>query len=67
MLESYKERIVSFIKMSAVVGYVGTVDLTKAMDLIRSKSLEIVIPFITVTIAYILIIEVITRIMKNWK
>ena len=66
MLESYKERIVSFIKMSAVVGYVGTVDLTKAMDLIRSKSLEIILPFIAVTICYILIIELVVRIMKKW-
>ncbi len=67
MLESYKERIVSVIKMSAVVGYVGTVDLTKAMDLIRSKSLEIILPFIAVTICYILIIELVVRIMKKWK
>ena len=65
MLESYKERIVNFVKMSAVVGYVGCVDLTKAMDVVRSQSLELILPFITVTIAYILIIELVVRILKK--
>ena len=41
--------------MTSVVGYVAVVDLTKASDIIRSRTLDAFFPLILVSVVYILL------------
>ncbi|MBQ0015620.1 MAG: ABC transporter permease subunit [Bacteroidales bacterium] len=51
----YKGQVVSIIKSTSVVGYIAIQDLTKASDLIRSRTFDAFFPLIIVSIIYFLI------------
>ncbi|HQP64562.1 MAG TPA: ABC transporter substrate-binding protein/permease [Bacteroidales bacterium] len=55
-LPVYKGEIISLIKMTAVVGYIAVQDLTKAGDIIRSRTFDALFPLLMVTVIYMLII-----------
>ncbi len=65
ILTDYRDRIVSMLKMTSVVGYIAVQDLTKVYDIIRSESYEVLLPLFTVTIAYFLLIRLITWLFKR--
>jgi len=50
-----KGEVIALIKMTSVVGYVAVVDLTKASDIIRSRTLDAFFPLILVSVVYILL------------
>ena len=43
------------VKMTSVVGYIAILDLTKASDIIRSRTYEAFFPLVTTAIIYFLI------------
>ncbi|MBO5999246.1 MAG: transporter substrate-binding domain-containing protein [Lachnospiraceae bacterium] len=61
----YRDRIISMLKMTSVVGYIAVQDLTKVYDIIRSESYEVLMPLFAVTIAYFLLIRLVTLIFKR--
>lgn len=54
-LPLYKQELVSLVKVTSVAGYIAIEDLTKAGDIIRSRTYEAFFPLILVAIIYFLI------------
>ena len=50
-----KSEFISMVKSTAVVGYVSCIDLTKASDLIRARTMEAFFPLIATAIIYFII------------
>ena len=50
-----KGEVIALIKMTSVVGYVAVVDLTKASDIIRARTLDAFFPLILVSVVYIIL------------
>jgi polar amino acid transport system substrate-binding protein len=46
-----------------VVGYIAILDLTKASDIIRSRTYEAFFPLIMTAIIYLIIIWILTRVL----
>ena len=55
VLPVYKGEAVSLFKNTSIVGYIAIQDLTKASDLIRSRTFDAFFPLIVVTIIYFLL------------
>jgi len=63
-LPVYRGEIIAMIKATAIAGYVAIQDLTKAGDLIRSRTFDAFIPIIIVAIIYFSIIWAITLFIR---
>jgi polar amino acid transport system substrate-binding protein len=50
----YKSEFISMFKMTSVVGYVAIMDLTKAGDIIRSRTYDAFFPLIFVALVYLI-------------
>ena len=50
-----KDEFISMVKMTSVVGYVACIDLTKASDLIRARTMEAFFPLITTALIYYIV------------
>jgi polar amino acid transport system substrate-binding protein len=55
ILPVYKGEFISLLKMTSVVGYIAVQDLTKASDIIRSRTFDAFFPLIMVAILYFLL------------
>ena len=55
VLPVYKGEFISLVKMTSIVGYIAVQDLTKASDIIRSRSFDAFFPLMMVAILYYLI------------
>ena len=55
ILPVYKGEFISLVKMTSIVGYIAVQDLTKASDIIRSRTFDAFFPLIMVAILYFLI------------
>ncbi len=64
----YKGEIISLIKMTAIVGYIAVQDLTKAGDIIRSRTFDAFFPLVMVALIYMLIIWGFTKLLsvRRW-
>lgn len=58
ILPVYRGEFISLVKMTSIVGYIGVQDLTKASDIIRSRTFEAFFPLIMVALMYFLVIWV---------
>jgi len=56
----YKGEFISLVKMTSVVGYIAVQDLTKASDIIRSRTFDAFFPLIMVAILYFLLSWILT-------
>ena len=52
-LPAFKSEFINMLKMTSVVGYIAVQDITKAFDLIRSRTLDAFFPLLTNTVIYI--------------
>lgn len=55
VLPIYRGEFVSMLKLTSIVGYISIEDLTKAGDIIRSRTYEAFFPLITTAVIYFLI------------
>jgi len=55
ILPVYKGEFISLVKMTSVVGYIAVQDLTKAGDIIRSRTFDAFFPLILVAVLYFFI------------
>ena len=55
ILPVYKGEIISLVKMTSIVGYIAVEDLTKASDIIRSRTFDAFFPLIMVAILYFIL------------
>ncbi len=60
VLPIYKGEFVSMLKLTSIVGYISIQDLTKAGDIIRSRTYEAFFPLITTAVIYFVISTLIT-------
>ena len=58
ILPVFRGEFISLVKMTSIVGYIGVQDLTKASDIIRSRTFEAFFPLVMVAVIYFLVIWV---------
>ena len=60
----YRGEFITLIKLTAIVGYIGVKDLTRAIDIIRSQTFEAIFPLILATALYFMIIGILNIILN---
>ncbi|HKA45213.1 MAG TPA: ABC transporter substrate-binding protein/permease [Burkholderiales bacterium] len=55
ILPVYRGEFISLVKMTSIVGYIAVQDLTKAGDIIRSRTFDAFFPLVVVAVLYFLI------------
>ena len=61
ILPVYKGEFISLVKMTSIVGYIAVQDLTKASDIIRSRTFDAFFPLVMVAVLYFLITWLLLR------
>ncbi|MFZ4464836.1 MAG: ABC transporter permease subunit, partial [Bacteroidales bacterium] len=60
VLPVYKGEFISLVKMTSIVGYIAVQDLTKAGDIIRSRTFDAFFPLIMAAVIYLVIAWLLT-------
>jgi len=60
VLPVYKGEFISLVKMTSIVGYIAVQDLTKASDIIRSRTFDAFFPLIMAAVMYLAIAWLLT-------
>ncbi len=60
LLPVYKGEFISLVKMTSIVGYIAVQDLTKASDIIRSRTFDAFFPLIMAAAIYLLLAWLLT-------
>ncbi|MBN1769491.1 MAG: ABC transporter permease subunit [Prolixibacteraceae bacterium] len=60
VLPVYKGEFISLLKMTSIVGYIAVQDLTKASDIIRSRTFDAFFPLIMAAVIYIALAALLT-------
>ena len=63
-LPLYAGECVSLLKNTSIVGYIAVQDLTRASDLIRSRTFDALIPLLVVTVLYFVLAWLIQRLLN---
>lgn len=64
-LPSLGNEFVTLVKETAIAGYIGIMDLTKASDIIASRTYDYFFPLILIAIIYLIITELLSKLMKT--
>ena len=67
ILPVYKGEFISMVKMTSIVGYIAVQDLTKASDIIRSRTFDAFFPLVMVAILYFIISGVFIMILEYFE
>ncbi|MBR4329401.1 MAG: ABC transporter permease subunit, partial [Candidatus Riflebacteria bacterium] len=62
-----KGEFISMVKMTSIVGYIACIDLTKASDIIRSRTMEAFFPLISTAIIYFVIANLMTLVLNKFE
>ena len=65
-LPLYRGECVSLLKSTSIVGYIAIMDLTRASDLIRSRTFDALVPLLIITIAYFVLAWLIRILLNNF-
>ena len=65
ILPVYKGEFISLVKMTSIVGYIAVEDLTKASDLIRSRTFDAFFPLVLVAILYFLVSWILMQLLDE--
>jgi polar amino acid transport system substrate-binding protein len=65
ILPVYKGEFISLVKMTSIVGYIAVQDLTKASDIVRSRTFDAFFPLIMVAILYFAISWVLMQSLEH--
>lgn len=60
----FKGEIISLVKMTSIVGYIAVQDLTKAGDIIRSRTFDAFFPLIFIAVLYFLLAWMLTALLS---
>ena len=61
LIPVYKGEVISLIKMTSIVGYIAVQDLTKASDIIRSRTFDAFFPLLMAAAIYLALALLLTR------
>ncbi len=64
ILPVYKGEFISLVKMTSIVGYIAVQDLTKAGDIIRSRTFDAFFPLIMVAVLYFVISSILVQALE---
>jgi len=64
ILPVYRGEFISLVKMTSVVGYIAVQDLTKASDIIRSRTFDAFFPLLMVAVLYFAIAWVLMQALE---
>ncbi|MBR3224586.1 MAG: ABC transporter permease subunit [Atopobiaceae bacterium] len=64
MLPTYSGQFIATVKMTAVAGYISVIDLTKASDIIRSRTYEAFFPLILTSIVYFVLCAALIALLR---
>lgn len=64
-MPNYISQIIDMIKGTAIVGYIAVQDLTKASDIIRSRTYEAFFPLLATALIYLLVILLSTAVLRK--
>jgi len=64
VLPVYKGEFIALVKMTAIVGYIAVQDLTKASDIIRSRTFDAFFPLIMVAVLYFILAWLLTLVLE---
>jgi polar amino acid transport system permease protein len=64
ILPTLGNEIIALVKETAIVGYVGAVDITKAFQDLAANSYEYMIPYIVMALLYIVIVAAIAGLIR---
>ena len=62
-IPTYKNEVVSLIKLTSIAGYISIIDITRASDLIRNRTYEAFIPLIIAAILYFIICFIASKVL----
>jgi polar amino acid transport system substrate-binding protein len=65
VLPVYKGEFISLLKMTSIVGYIAVQDLTKASDIIRSRTFDAFFPLIMAAVIYICLAWLLTIVLDR--
>ncbi len=61
----YKGELIALTKLTSIVGYIAVQDLTKASDLIRSRTFDAFFPLIVISVIYFLLAWGLARLLET--
>lgn len=64
-IPAFKGQMISMVKMTSIVGYIAIQDLTKATDIIRSRTMEALLPLLVTAIIYYIFAGILIKIIEN--
>jgi polar amino acid transport system substrate-binding protein len=67
ILPVYKGEMISLVKMTSIVGYIAVEDLTKAGDIIRSRTFDAFFPLLMVAVLYFMISWILLIILEYFQ
>jgi len=67
VLPVYKGEFIGLVKATSIVGYIAVLDLTKAGDIVRSRTFEAFFPLILITVMYFLVIWLLSVTIKYFQ
>ena len=67
VLPVYKGEFISLVKMTSVVGYIAVHDLTKASDIIRSRTFDAFFPLVMVAVLYFLVSWLLLQVLEYFE
>ena len=59
-----KANVINLLKYSSVVGYIAVYDMTKVFDTMRRDKLEVYMPLLATTIAYLIVIKLVEALLN---
>ena len=65
LLPVFKGEVISVVKMTSVVGYIAVQDLTKAADIIRSRTFDAYVPLLTTAVIYLALAWLIAHLLDR--
>ena len=64
ILPAYSGQMIATVKMTAVAGYISVIDLTKASDIIRSRTYEAFFPLFFTSLVYYCLCALLTALLR---
>ncbi len=64
-LPAYSGQFIATVKMTAVAGYISVTDLTKASDIIRSRTYEAFFPLLLTSAVYLLLCSLLVTLLRS--
>lgn len=67
VLSVYKGEVISLVKMTSIVGYIAVQDLTKASDIIRSRTFDAFFPLVMTAVLYFSISALLLQLLNQFE